>query len=94
MSLGDGWWASTQLRKSLNRKFYGKDTLPLDLSSKKYIMEISNKIGKLYYVDEDFVRLLDKIVARFLIEVDYSRGLMATMDIYWGLLSIHKQVDY
>lgn len=53
-------------------------------------MEIANNIGKLYYVDEGFASILDKRVVWFLIEVDFTGGLLTALDIYWGTYSINK----
>lgn len=54
----------------------------MELWTKKEIMEIANKIGKFYYVDEGSAGLLEKWVAWFFIEPDSIEGLPATLDIY------------
>ena len=44
-------------------------------------------------MDEACIGLLDKRVAWFLIEVDFSNGLPATLDIFWETFSIKQHVD-
>lgn len=56
--------------------------IPLELWSKKTIMEIANWIRKIYYVEERCVDLLDKRTMWFVIEVELLRGLPEVIRIY------------
>jgi len=61
--------------------------VPLKLWTKPSIMEIFNKIGKFYFVDEGCLGVLDKRVAWVLVEVDYMGGLPPSLDIIQGPIS-------
>jgi len=67
-------------RKNIWAKLPG---LPIELWTNAVIQEFSYKIGKLYYVDEGCMRLLDEKAAWFLVEVNLGGGLPEEIDIFW-----------
>jgi hypothetical protein len=67
---------------------------PLELWSEASLKDITNKLGKFVALDKDFLNLEDKRIARVLVELDLSKGLLEKMEIEWGLGVFIWTLDY
>ena len=68
--------------------------LPLPLWIKELIMDIANTFGRFVEVEENFPCIFDKRMARVLVELDMSNGLMAEIDIICNERTITQKLDY
>ena len=68
--------------------------LPFPLWSKSILEGIGNTIGRFVSVEDDFLQVYDKRIARILVEMDISRGLPAEVELLCGERLLIQRLDY
>ena len=68
--------------------------LPFPLWSKPILEGIGNTIGRFVSVDDDFMLVYDKRVARILVEFDITRGLPAEIELLLDDHLLIQRLDY
>lgn len=68
--------------------------LPFPLWSKSILEGIGNTIGRFVAVEDDFLQVYDKRMARILVELDISRGLPAEVELLCEERLLIQRLDY
>ena len=69
-------------------------SLPFPLWNKYFLVGFSNSIGHFFGMVKDFNLAFDKRMARVLVEIDVSKGMLAKTDIVCGGFIINQRLDY
>jgi hypothetical protein len=68
--------------------------LPGELWARSVLTDIGNFIGRFIYVDPKLLGAQDKTFAWILVELGFSRGLPAHIDLSWEQIHTHQRLDY
>ena len=68
--------------------------LPFPLWNHSILEGIGNTIGRFVAVEEDFMNSYDKKMARILVELDISKGLLAKIEILCRERLFSQRLDY
>ena len=68
--------------------------LPFPIWNKEFLIGISNTLGCFIVVEKEFHLIFDKRMAKFLVELDVSKGLLAEIGIVCNNLVISQRLDY
>ena len=67
---------------------------PFPLVEQGFPQGLENSLGCFVVLEKDFHLIFDKQMARVLIELCVSKGLLAEIDIYYGEKVICQKLDY
>jgi len=68
--------------------------LPGELWARSVLTDIGNFIGRFIYVDPKLLGAQDKTFAWILVELGFSTGLPAHIDLAWDQIHAHQRLDY
>lgn len=67
---------------------------PLHFWSLDVCVGVGNQLGRFLFVDESSFEAFDKRVARILVEIDISQGLLPELTIVWREYTYVQELDY
>ena len=68
--------------------------LPFPLWNKDVLINLANLLGRFVALERDFHHIYDKRLAKILVEVDITKGLISEIDIVYGDSIITQRLDY
>lgn len=66
----------------------------LELWSVRELEEVKNNLGKVVHIDEARLENVDKRIARVLVEIGVSKGLILELDVEWRGRTFIQQRNY
>ena len=56
--------------------------------------EVGNNLGRMVHIDEARLENMDKRIAKVLVEINVSKGLVPEMDVEWGGRTFVQKIDF